>query len=160
MKFVPYELSVWFHWVKIFQVKYAYADIFGKDLEQHIISESSGGLQQLFLSLLTANRTPDSVPVDVELARREASQLIDAGILALRATQCQSTQASPDGPLTNPFSIGGLELPLAYLIWIEFSASEATSNFVVHFTSTIKSRNTIYSEVFNGRWASRLSQLS
>eukprot|EP01147_Barroeca_monosierra_P000594 gene594-3908_t len=63
---------------EIREIKAAFAEKYGRDLEKDVVSETSGHFKRLLVSCLQANRD-ESDEVDLDKAKREAEELYKAG---------------------------------------------------------------------------------
>lgn len=67
---------------EIHLIRNAYQNKFGKDLESDIKGDTSGHFKRLLVSLCAGNRN-ENTPIDVEQARRDATELLKAGELQI-----------------------------------------------------------------------------
>ena len=60
-------------------IKERYKEIFSKELEEHVMDETSGDLKRLLVSLLQCNRSSDEDEVDEEKCNKDLAELYEAG---------------------------------------------------------------------------------
>ncbi|KAH9514714.1 Annexin A11, partial [Bulinus truncatus] len=64
---------------EIAETRNQYKSLFKRDLERDIQADTSGHFKRLLVSLVSGHREPDRTEPDVELAKKEAKELYDAG---------------------------------------------------------------------------------
>jgi len=62
------------------KISKAYTKMYERDLIKDIESETKGHLRRILVSMATANRDDEDKKVDIELAKKDAQELYDAGV--------------------------------------------------------------------------------